>query len=142
MKITADDLVTGLRRHGHRVTRARRLVCEILAAAPHEHLRAADIGERAGTRLDLSTVYRTLDALESIGLVEHVHLGPGASAYHVAPSTRHHHLVCEECGRAVDVPVGDLERAVESVTTAHGFVAHSAHFAIMGRCEECERRRA
>ena len=142
MSTTADDLIAGLRVGGHRITRARRTVCEILAAAPAEHLRAADIGERAGTRLDLSTVYRTLDALESIGLVEHVHLGPGASAYHVAPSSRHHHLVCEECGRAVDIPVGDLERAIESVTTAHGFAARSAHFAIVGRCEDCERHRA
>jgi Fur family ferric uptake transcriptional regulator len=141
VNITADDLIAGLRRNGHRVTRARRTICEVLVAAPDEHLRAADISSRAGTGLDVSTVYRTLDALEAIGLVEHVHLGPGAGAYHVAPSSRHHHLVCEECGRAVDIPVGDVERAIESATTAHGFVAHSAHFVIVGRCEECEQRR-
>ena len=54
-------------------------VCEVLVAAPREHLRAADIAQRAGTPMDLSTVYRTLDTLEEHGLVEHVHLGHGAT---------------------------------------------------------------
>jgi Fur family ferric uptake transcriptional regulator len=137
---TAEDLVAGLRRAGLRVTRARRAVCEALAAAPREHLRAADIARRAGTSMDLSTVYRTLDTLEEHGLVEHVHLGHGAGAYHVAPSSQHHHLVCEQCGRTVDVPIGELEEAVARVTGPLGFVPDAAHFAIVGRCARCARR--
>ena len=134
---SSDDLVAGLRRAGLRVTAPRRAVCRILAEAGREHLTAAAVAELAGTAVDLSTVYRTLDALEGLGLVEHVHLGHGAGAYHVGASEDHHHLVCDTCGGTVDVPLGDLEQAIERVTAPLGFVPDSAHFAIVGRCAEC-----
>jgi len=135
--LSADDLVAGIRRAGLRVTRPRRAVCATLASAGDDHLTAADVASRAGTAVDLSTVYRTLDALEGLGMVEHVHLGHGAGAYHVGRSAGHHHLVCDRCGRTVDVPLHDLERAIELVTAPLGFVPDSAHFAIVGRCAEC-----
>lgn len=134
---SADDLVTGLHRAGLRVTAPRRAVCAVLAGAGREHLTAADVANRAGAAVDLSTVYRTLDALEGLGMVEHVHLGHGAGAYHVGSTPGHHHLVCDACGRTVDVPLGDLERAIERVTAPLGFVPDSAHFAIVGRCARC-----
>jgi Fur family ferric uptake transcriptional regulator len=134
---SADALIAGLRRAGLRVTRARRAICEVLAAADADHLTAGDVSARTGAGVDLSTVYRTLEALETLGMVEHVHLGHGPGAYHVGPSTEHHHLVCDSCGRTFDVPIGDLRRAVELVTERLGFVADSAHFAIVGRCGEC-----
>jgi len=134
---SAEALVAGLRRAGLRVTAPRRAVCAVLAGAGAEHLTAADVARRAGAAVDLSTVYRTLDALESLGMVEHVHLGHGAGAYHVGPASGHHHLVCENCGRTVDVPLGALQRAIEQVTAPLGFVPDSAHFAIVGRCAVC-----
>jgi len=135
--LTADDLIVGLRQAGLRVTAARRAICRVLAAEGVDHLTAADISARTGAGVDLSTVYRTLEALESLGLVEHVHLGHGPGAYHVGPSAEHHHLVCDTCGRTFDVPLGDLRRAVERVTAPLGFVPDSAHFAIVGRCAQC-----
>jgi len=135
--LSADDLIAGLRRAGLRVTKARRAICRVLATAEADHLRAGDVAARTGAGVDLSTVYRTLEALEGLGMVEHVHLGHGAGAYHVGPSTEHHHLVCDRCGRTFDVPIGDLRRAVERVTAPLGFVPDSAHFAIVGRCAEC-----
>jgi Fur family ferric uptake transcriptional regulator len=134
---SASDLIAGIRRAGLRVTAPRRAVCAVLAGAGHEHLTAADIARRAGRDVDLSTVYRTLDALEGLGMVEHVHLGHGAGAYHVGASAQHHHLVCEVCGRTVDVPIARLQRAIEQVTAPLGFVPDSAHFAIVGRCAGC-----
>ncbi len=133
---SADDLIAGLRRAGLRVTAPRRAVCRALAGAGREHLTAAAVATLAGAAVDLSTVYRTLDALEGLGLVEHVHLGHGAGAYHVGASEDHHHLVCDSCGRTVDVPLGDLERAIEQVCEPLGFVPDSAHFAIVGRCAQ------
>ena len=139
MVISSAGLVDGLRRAGLRVTGARRAVCAVLAdATVNEHLTAADVADRAG-RVDLSTVYRTLDALEEIGLVRHVHLGHGPGAYHVAPVDDHHHLVCDSCGATVDVPLEDLAESIRAVTGPHGFVADGAHFAIIGRCAGCAR---
>ena len=134
---TADELIAGLRRARLRVTAPRRAVCAVLAGAGCEHLTAAEVAARAGDTVDLSTVYRTLDALEGLGMVEHVHLGHGAGAYHVGPSGDHHHLVCESCGATVDVPLQRLQRAIEGVTAPLGFVPDSAHFAIVGRCARC-----
>ncbi len=138
--LTADDLIAGLRRAGLRVTAARRAICEVLATVGVDHLTAGDVAARTGAGVDLSTVYRTLEALEGLGMVEHVHLGHGAGAYHVGPSAQHHHLVCDTCGRTLDVPIADLRRAVEQVTAPLGFVPDSAHFAIVGRCAECAGR--
>jgi Fur family ferric uptake transcriptional regulator len=136
-RVAGDDLVAGLRRAGLRVTAARRAICAVLAGVGDQHLTAGAVAARSGPRVDLSTVYRTLEALETLGMVEHVHLGHGPGAYHVGPSAQHHHLVCDTCGGTVDVPISDLERAVEQVTAPHGFIADSAHFAIVGRCAAC-----
>ncbi|MBU1227625.1 MAG: transcriptional repressor [Actinobacteria bacterium] len=132
---SADTLIAGLRRAGFRITGARRGVCAVLAGAPGAHLTAAEIATRVTA--DTSTVYRTLEALERIGYVTHVHMGHGPGVYHVAPVHPHHHLVCESCGIAVDVPARALESAVASVTEPHGFIADATHFAIVGRCRTC-----
>lgn len=135
--LTAEDLIAGLRQAGLRVTAARRAICRVLTESGADHLTAGDVAARIGARADLSTVYRTLEALEGLGMVEHVHLGHGPGGYHVGPSEEHHHLVCDTCGRTFDVPIASLQRAVERVTAPLGFVPDSAHFAIVGRCAEC-----
>lgn len=135
---SAEELIEGLRSAGLRVTAPRRIICGILADAPGDHLNAADIVARAGdTSVDTSTVYRTLEVLEELGYVHHVHLGHGAGVYHVAPEASHHHLVCGECGRTMDVPLEALRRAVTAATEPYGFVPDDTHFAILGRCREC-----
>ncbi|MFQ5947739.1 MAG: Fur family transcriptional regulator, partial [Acidimicrobiia bacterium] len=106
-----DDLLAALRSAGMRITKARRVICEVLAAAPEAHLSAADILSRSSDiagDIDQSTVYRTLEALEELGFLHHVHLGHGAGAYHLTPQADHHHLVCEVCGRTDDVPMEHL----------------------------------
>jgi len=136
-EIVADDLIAALREAGMRITGPRRRVCEVLAAAPGDHLTAADIAARVAVPVDTSTVYRTLDALESVGYVSHVHMGHGPGVYHVLPIRPHHHLVCESCGSTVDVPAQALRDAVAAVTEPRGFVADVTHFAIVGRCRAC-----
>jgi len=137
VETTVETLVGALRSAGMRVTAARREVCAVLADAPGDHLTAADISERVQVPVDASTVYRTLDVLEQIGYLAHVHMGHGPGVYHLAPIPPHHHLVCESCGTAVDVPVKALRDAIVAVTEPHGFMADETHFAIVGRCRQC-----
>jgi Fe2+ or Zn2+ uptake regulation protein len=134
---TAEALIGALRDAGMRITRARREVCAVLAEAPDGHLSAADIAARVQQPVDTSTVYRTLEALQQVGFLRHVHLGHGPGVYHVASVPVHHHLVCEWCGTVVDVPTRALREAVASVTEPQGFVADTTHFAIVGRCRDC-----
>jgi Fur family transcriptional regulator, ferric uptake regulator len=144
MHITADKLIDALSVRGYRITNARRAVCEVVAAAHDEHLSAADIYDRAraksGARLDRSTVYRTLEALEDSGLLAHSHMGHGPSVYHLAEDAGHQHLICRQCGATITLPQSESERLARSITVATGFVADLNHFALSGLCADCAAR--
>jgi Fur family transcriptional regulator, ferric uptake regulator len=139
--ITADKLVDALSERGYRITNARRAVCEVVAAAHDEHLSAADIYDRAraksGTRLDRSTVYRTLEALQDSGLLAHSHMGHGPSVYHLAEDAGHQHLICRRCGTTTTLPREESESLEASITAATGFIADLNHFALSGLCANC-----
>ena len=136
MSQSAARAIDLLRAEGRRVTTARRTIIDVLGAT-HEHLTAEGIAghvQRAHPEIHVSTVYRTLESLEAWGLVEHVHRGHGAAFFHLAAS--HPHVVCEECGRVLDVPAHEFVPLVERVRDAYGFELDIAHNALMGRCRE------
>jgi Fur family transcriptional regulator, ferric uptake regulator len=115
----------------------------VIAGADSDHLDANAIHGRAvtdlGVDLDLSTVYRTLEALEEAGAVRHAHLGE-AAVYHLAEEQPHQHLVCRNCGATTAVPAADLEEFLSSVRARTGFVADVEHFAVSGLCADCASR--
>lgn len=141
MHIAADDLVEALAGSGYRITKARRAVCEVVAEAHDQHLSAADVYDRArrssGARVDRSTVYRTLEALEDAGLLSHSHLGHGPSVYHLAEDAGHQHLVCRSCGATVTLPPEEADDLARAITRSTGFVPDLNHFALSGLCAEC-----
>jgi Fur family ferric uptake transcriptional regulator len=139
--ITADQLVDALSLGGYRITNARRAVCEVVALSHDEHLSAADIYTRAraqtGTRLDRSTVYRTLEALEDAGLLTHSHLGHGPAVYHLAEDSGHQHLICLGCGKTLTLGERETGKLVETIAGSTGFVVDANHFALSGLCADC-----
>ena len=135
-----DRILELVRERGGRVTGSRRAVVAALLAS-ERHLTATDLTEavqRAHPDIAESTVYRTLDLLSGLGVVEHVHLGHGPAVYHLADD-RHQHLVCSECGRVVEVPATLLDGVAAEVKADHGFVLDTRHFAFAGRCLTCRR---
>lgn len=144
MSEVADRLLRALREEGHRITEARRAICEVIADARNSHLDAAAIHElvtkQTGTNVNQSTVYRTLDALERAGLIEHTHFGHRAAVYHMAEDFPHRHLVCEDCGITVAVAARDLAAWTAAVRERTGFVVEASHFALTGRCANCAAR--
>lgn len=140
---SALDLVGALRRAGMRITRPRTVLCEVLAEARHEHLTPqvlhARAQQRLGSRIDPSTVYRTLEALTECGAVYHVHLGHGAAVIHLSDLDAHHHLVCEICDHTVDLPIDEVTALTDHIGERHGFVVDSVHFAMVGRCAAHDR---
>ena len=97
-----DALGDALRLRGLRMTSQRRLVLDAVQALGHgtpEHV--AERVQRAAPNLSLSTVYRTLDLLEEMGVVSHTHLGHRAPTYHAVGHADHIHLVCRHCGSVV-----------------------------------------
>lgn len=139
MHITSDQLVEVLRSQGLRITTARRAVCSVVADHHDEHLTAAKILENvdSDTKVDQSTVYRTLDALEESGLLVHSHLGHGPAVYHLAAEAAHQHIVCSRCGFTSAIPASSLDSWIESLRETTGFAVDPTHFAVTGLCEDC-----
>jgi len=127
-----------LSREGQRITVGRRAVVEALLAA-EGHLSAEDLAvivQGAHPGFHRATVYRSLEALENAGLVEHVHLGHGRSVYHLADDL-HQHLVCEACGSVEEAPADLLATVARRLRRDQGFVMRPYHFAVLGRCRRC-----
>jgi Fe2+ or Zn2+ uptake regulation protein len=129
-----------IREHGERVTTARRALVTALVQT-RGHVTADDLAahvQKAQPDVHLSTIYRSLDALERIGVVDHVHLGHGRAVYHLADEP-HQHLVCEVCGAVVEVPDATFAELGDTLRSRYGFTIRPNHFAVLGRCRACAR---
>lgn len=92
--------------------------------------------QRQAPAVNITTVYRTLDLLERLGLVRHTHLGHGAPNYSVREH-EHVHLVCHWCGSVAEVPPGLLDALVGRLDAEHGFRLDATHMALSGTCRNC-----
>jgi Fur family ferric uptake transcriptional regulator len=98
----------------------------------HARLRAA------GTRIGLTTVYRALQAMADSGEVDVLRQPDGESVYRRCSTPRHHHhLVCRECGRTVEVDGPAVERWAERVAAEHGFSGVEHTVEVFGTCAGC-----
>ena len=127
-----------IRSRGGRVTAARRALVTALVGS-EAHVTADDLATAVQARhpeVHRSTIYRTLDALERLGVVDHVHLGHGRAVYHLADDP-HQHLVCEACGVVVEVPDTLFADLAAEVEARYRFRIRPKHFAVPGRCSDC-----
>src|SRR6188472_4461668 len=131
-----------IRDAGGRVTVSTRAVVEALLDGDR-HLTAEDIiaeTERRTPGIAESTIYRVLQRLDELGVVEHVHSGHHATFYHLR-DVGHAHLVCTDCGAIIDVPDRVLATVSTSVARDYGFTVDLHHTALNGRCADCHGRR-
>jgi len=134
----AEPILGLLRARGGRVTTCRRAILETFLGIGG-HVTAEALTARvqdAQPDVHESTVYRFLDELERLGVVDHVHLGHGPAVYHLA-SDAHHHLVCDGCGVVVEVPESAFAEVRARLRDDFGFTLHPRHFAVTGRCHDC-----
>ena len=109
----STDLRARLHQRGLRVTPQRQLVLEAIDRLGHATPDAVCAEVQAvASGVNLSTIYRTLELFERLGLVRHAHLGAGSATYHSAAAAAHLHLVCDGCG-AIDE--ADIEVAEDLV---------------------------
>ena len=110
-----------LHERGLRMTPQRQLVLDAVRALDHatpEQI-CAQV-QRTAPAVNITTIYRTLDLLDRIGLVRHTHLGHGAPTYS-AREHEHVHLVCHQCGAVMEVPTELMERLAAELADRHGF---------------------
>ena len=131
-------LLDVLRANGVRITVPRRAILESLVAVG-PHVTAEELAGHVRARypeVHESTVYRTLDRLTTLGVVDHVHLGHGRAVFHL-PGQRHQHLHCDACGTVVEAPDELFAGVVRDVEERYGFALDLDHFALGGRCRAC-----
>lgn len=127
-----------LRAGGYRVTPQRQLVLE--AVARLEHATPEEIyGEVRQTArgVNVSTVYRTLELLEHLGLVKHNHIHHGAPSYHLAEHAQHVHLVCRQCEQVTEVDQATVLPLVVALEEHQGFLTDMGHLTVFGLCSAC-----
>jgi Fur family transcriptional regulator, ferric uptake regulator len=132
------DLSELLRSRGLRLTAPRQLVLEAVYRLGHgtpEQIHTA-VAERAAG-VNITTVYRTLELLEELGLVTHAHLSHGAPTYHPVGKDQHVHLVCHTCGRLQELPARVLGDLALVLARERGFQLDLGHAALFGTCQEC-----
>jgi Fur family ferric uptake transcriptional regulator len=134
-----DSLIAELRRKGQRSTTARRAVLEQLLAAGDAHLGVDELAARVAAEhpsVHLSTIYRTLDALEEVGLVTRAPLGDHPASYHLTHDV-HHHAVCSECATVLNLAPSMFEDVWLRLQEESGFRADPHHLTIDGLCRDC-----
>jgi Fur family transcriptional regulator, stress-responsive regulator len=129
-------LIDRLRDRGWRLTAQRRVIAEVMTGE-HVHMAADEVFEAARSVLpevSLATVYNTLNELVTLGeLVELTH-ADGRKRYDPNVAERHHHLVCVDCGRMLDVAADDPRLPEEQ---AHGFEVLAVEVTFRARCPDC-----
>ena len=131
-----------LREQSQRVTAGRRAVIRALDRLGG-HPTAAQVETAVAddaSGVHRATVYRTLETLATLGVVTHVHMSHGTTAYHLAGRTAlraHLHARCRLCGGVVDLPPDLLDDVSERVRETTGFTLDPAHVALSGTCAGC-----
>jgi Fur family ferric uptake transcriptional regulator len=107
--------------------------CCLSAQEIHDGLRADDV------RIGIASVYRTLDGLGQLGLVQRVDLGDGVARFEPSEhgGDHHHHLVCDDCGKVEPFEDAALESAIARVATGHGYAFATHDVVLRGACEDC-----
>jgi Fur family ferric uptake transcriptional regulator len=126
-----------LHERGLRMTAQRQLVLDAVRALGHATPeQVCTQVQRTAPAVNITTVYRTLDLLERLGVVRHTHLGHGAPTYS-AEAHEHVHLVCHRCGSVTEVPTTAMAGLADRLAAEHGFALDAAHVALSGVCRAC-----
>jgi Fur family transcriptional regulator, ferric uptake regulator len=137
-----DSVGERLRGLGLRWTPQRSTVIDVLAESDG-HVTAAELVDRCRSRDATtipSTVYRTLDLLEELGLVRHGHGPDGREEYHVLPASEHGHLHCAECGATWEIGAQRAAGVARALRAGDGFEIDIGHVTLVGRCRACVAR--
>jgi Fe2+ or Zn2+ uptake regulation protein len=140
-----EDVVAGaaaqLRSRGDRMTGPRRAVITALAGRREQsHLTPEQVVvavAQVDPTVHRASVYRALEVLSSLGVVQHVHLGHGTTAYHLAAPHEHLHAHCVRCDHVIDLPATLLDDVARQVVDGYGFVLDPSHVALSGTCATC-----
>jgi Fur family ferric uptake transcriptional regulator len=139
----ADTIVATFDDAGYRVTEPRRSLARLIGERgghfTAEELVAASRSQRLG--VGRATVFRSLDILAELGVVERLDLPSGQHAFVACDPAHHHHVVCSQCGRSTDVGDSGMVRVLEEVARRSGYRIESHRLELFGLCASCQASR-
>ena len=141
-KSSGSTFRSALNTAGARLTNQRAVIMEIIRRSD-KHLDANDIFRRAATkipRLSLATVYRTLNKLKELGLIEELRFSDNHHHYEAKSGREHHHLVCLDCGQVIEFQYPLSQHIKSSVTKAKSFKIIDSEVRITGYCSKCQQK--
>ncbi len=143
MHIDRDALQTQLSRQGYKLTRQRKAVVEVMTLT-NTRLTAAEVyakAQRECPDLGLTTVYRTLEILEELGVIRRVHLDDGCEAFALTAIEHGHYLICANCRATVEFEGCDLTAMLNRVAAQTGFTIERHWLELVGRCPKCQKKK-
>ncbi|MCM8769812.1 MAG: transcriptional repressor [Candidatus Omnitrophica bacterium] len=139
---------------GMRITQTRMVVLDILARNPKRHLSAEEVflmAHEINPSIGFATVYRTLDLLTRMGIIQKLEFGDGRARYELTEASKkvphHHHLVCTECGKVIDyTDFTDEEKELltkveRELSEKYNFKIKNHIIQFCGICNHCNERR-
>jgi Fe2+ or Zn2+ uptake regulation protein len=135
----ASEWLDQLQASGYRVTGPRRAIVELMAESQRAlgPIDVYDMGRADYPGLGLVTVYRTLEKLEELGLVQRVHLPDGCHRYLRATQGHQHLLLCTVCGLVEYFSGDDLNPLTGRVASDTGFSVKEHWLQLFGQCPAC-----
>lgn len=148
VKITMEDLKRKLAGPQYKLTPQRKTVLQIFIDRPGQHLSAEDVHfilKENKFEIGLATVYRSLELLTELNILNSLDFGDGCRRYELNEASpnehQHHHLICVECGKVMEFTddlLGDLEEKIADKCEFQ-IVDHQLKF--FGYCKECQKKR-
>jgi Fur family transcriptional regulator, ferric uptake regulator len=138
--MSSETWLTELQQNGYRLTGARRAVVEIVAASPRAltPLEVFEIAKTAYPALGLVSVYRTLEKLEQLQLIQRVHRPQGCQAFISASRGHQHLLLCQRCGQVAFFEGDDLDGLIDGISSKTGYKIQEHWLQLFGLCQDCQ----
>ena len=135
------DLLSKLKENGHRITKARIAICNILESSGHFHMTAEEIfntaKKQSSIKIDRATVYRTLDSLEELDLITHAHQPHESGYYFINKADLNTHIVCKSCKKIVDISKKLQKKILDTIEKETEFQLIDSNYILRGYCKNC-----
>lgn len=137
--MAAKTWLNQLQENGYRLTQARRAVVETIAVSNRAltPIEVFDVARARNPALGLVTVYRTLEKLEELHLIQRVHQPRGCQAFIAASRTHQHLLLCQDCGEVTFFEGDDLDALIAAISQKTGYQIREHWLQLFGLCENC-----
>lgn len=147
MNINMSDLREKFRERQYKLTPQRQTILQAFVENQEQHLSAEDvygIVRQKSPDIGLATVYRTLELLSDLEVLQKMDFGDGRSRYEINESStphHHHHLICISCGKVKEFEDDLLETLENAVARKSNFLIMDHQLKFYGYCQECQEKR-